>query len=243
MLTIQQGQFHRLLKVQEAPVINLRLWRNSLPEVMLWNDNDPPSRDINVALIRAKYYAACYIIYQPLLYHALHIAGRPTEVESHAAPDLTASRPLQESPTNSVSGWACYTYHELPLCIQRACKMCIDSAILSTNVFDGIEGRPVVTNIFGTAHAYVSTNFGDVDWLTLCRQFRNMLVLSATYMSNLSELVDRNILERLLKRTILFLLQSQNISPSLLVDDLRKDFLSHHSVDRSLLFSSSLLNI
>lgn len=47
-----------------------------------------------------------------------------------------------------------------------------------------------------------------------------MLVLSATYMSSLSELVDRNILERLLKRTIRFLLQSRNISPSLRADAL-----------------------
>lgn len=31
---------------------------------------------------------------------------------------------------------------------------CIHSAILSTEAFGGIEGRPVVTNIFGTAHAY-----------------------------------------------------------------------------------------
>lgn len=45
-----------------------------------------------------------------------------------------------------------------------------------------------------------------------------MLVLSATYMSNLSELVDRNILERLLRRTIRFLLQSRYISPSLRAD-------------------------
>lgn len=45
-----------------------------------------------------------------------------------------------------------------------------------------------------------------------------MLVLSATYMSSLSELVDRNILERLLRRTIRFLLQSKNISPSLRSD-------------------------
>lgn len=45
-----------------------------------------------------------------------------------------------------------------------------------------------------------------------------MLVLSATYMSNLSELVDRNDLERLLKRTIEFLLQSRYISPSLRAD-------------------------
>ena len=54
--------------------------------------------------------------------------------------------------------------------------------------------------------------------LTSYRQFGNMLVLSATYMSNLSELVDRNILERLLRRTIRFLLQSRYISPSLRAD-------------------------
>lgn len=45
-----------------------------------------------------------------------------------------------------------------------------------------------------------------------------MLVLAATYASSLSELVDRNVLERLLKRTIRFLLQSRNISPSLRAD-------------------------
>jgi hypothetical protein len=45
-----------------------------------------------------------------------------------------------------------------------------------------------------------------------------MLVLSATYMSSLSELVDGTELERLLQRTIKFLLQSRNISPSLRAD-------------------------
>jgi gamma-glutamyl phosphate reductase len=29
--------------------------------------------------------------------------------------------------------------------------------MLSTVAFDGIKGRPVVTNIFGTAHAYVDS--------------------------------------------------------------------------------------
>lgn len=43
-----------------------------------------------------------------------------------------------------------------------------------------------------------------------------MLVLSATYMSNLSDLVDHNILKRLLQRTIRFL--SQHASPSLQAD-------------------------
>jgi hypothetical protein len=49
-------------------------------------------------------------------------------------------------------------------------------------------------------------------------QFGNMLVLSATYMSSLSELVERSTLERLLKRTIRFLLRSENISPTLRAD-------------------------
>ena len=43
-----------------------------------------------------------------------------------------------------------------------------------------------------------------------------MLVLSATYMSSLSDLVDHNILKRLLQRTIRFL--GQHASPSLQVD-------------------------
>lgn len=45
-----------------------------------------------------------------------------------------------------------------------------------------------------------------------------MLVLSATYTSSLSELVHRSTFERLLKRTIRFLLRSENISPTLRTD-------------------------
>ena len=52
----------------------------------------------------------------------------------------------------------------------------------------------------------------------LYRQFGNMLVLSATYMSSLSELVDKHDLERLLRRTIGFLTQNENISPALHAD-------------------------
>jgi hypothetical protein len=215
--------------------MNLELWRNSLPEIMKWKDTDPPSNDINVARMRAKYYGARYIIHRPLLYHALHFAGLPNinptsaSVESAAGSVLPSSESEQVSPPlphsqqasntahlSSNIGVADHTaatfvqgsstgtiaYRDLPPKLRRACKVCIDSAILSTVAFDGIEGRPIVTNIFGTAHA----------------QFGNMLVLSATYMSCLSELVDRNVLEKLLKRTIKFLLQSRYISPSLRAD-------------------------
>ena len=47
-----------------------------------------------------------------------------------------------------------------------------------------------------------------------------MLVLSATYMSSLSELVDCSTLEQLLERTIHFLWQNKHISPSLQIDAL-----------------------
>jgi hypothetical protein len=50
------------------------------------------------------------------------------------------------------------------------------------------------------------------------RQFGNMLVLSATYMSYLWELVNHKDLNRLLMRTINFLFKSRNISPSLSMD-------------------------
>lgn len=43
-------------------------------------------------------------------------------------------------------------------------------------------------------------------------------MLAATYTSGLSELVDRDLLEHLFKRTINFLLQSRYISPSLRAD-------------------------
>ncbi|GAB1209616.1 hypothetical protein APSETT445_008397 [Aspergillus pseudonomiae] len=196
----------------------------SLPAVMKWKDTDPPSEEINVARMRAKYYGARYIIHRPLLYHALHYYGQlglraSSDGPSTQATAMTASKSQQISPSMNhsqgatnmarlssdigpTSGFTGIAHRDLPTKLRRACKVCIDSAILSTVAFDGIKGRPVVTNIFGTAHA----------------QFGNMLVLSATYMSSLSELVDRNELERLLKRTINFLLQSRYISPTLRAD-------------------------
>ena len=45
-----------------------------------------------------------------------------------------------------------------------------------------------------------------------------MLVLSATYMSSLSKLVAEHDLERILKRTIGFIVQNGNISPTIRAD-------------------------
>ncbi|KAJ5730310.1 uncharacterized protein N7483_004818 [Penicillium malachiteum] len=225
--------------VQETLSMNLDLWRDSLPINMKWKDTDEPATDINEARMRGKYYGARYIIHRPLLYHALHfgkehvgVDGRIMDPENSPPSAEAGSQSKQTSPlmtqvtttevpemtrmasdlgpmTNSFNpdfpnGWSPpnVQMRELPQKLRRACKVCVESAILSTEAFDGVEGRLVVTNIFGTAHA----------------QFGNMLVLSATYQSFLAELIPRDKLKRLLRRTIRFLLQNTNISPTLRAD-------------------------
>ncbi|KAJ6019795.1 hypothetical protein N7499_003107 [Penicillium canescens] len=226
-----QGQTRWSLTVQETLSMNLGLWRTSLPDIMKWEDSDEPANEINAACMRAKYYGAQFIIHRPLLHYALHYGrtGAGVGLGDHASMESSTSsrevfpstmhqsnnRASNMTPISSDRGstLAAPLAHdlsspkvqlrELPKKLRIACKICVDSAILSTKAFDGVGGhRLVVTNIFGTAHA----------------QFGNMLVLSATYMSSLRELVDAELLERLLRRTIGFLVQCENISPTLRAD-------------------------
>ncbi|PGH06673.1 hypothetical protein AJ79_06457 [Helicocarpus griseus UAMH5409] len=219
-------------KVQEALSCNLESWRTGLPEDLRWQESDPPSDNIIIARMRAKYYGARYIIHRPLLHHALHPMYKlsPGIMNSVASPSPSnvSSTPPQASPpainpahvSQNMERHQSHsdmgppnrpvlpadqqqpTIKSLDSKVHKACQACIDSAIQSTIAFDRIQGRPIVTNIFGTAHA----------------QFGNMLVLSATYMSPLSQLVERNTLKKLLDRTIRFLLQSRHISPTLKKD-------------------------
>ncbi|CRG90473.1 Estradiol 17-beta-dehydrogenase 11 [Talaromyces islandicus] len=211
--------------VLEILGMNLDFWRKSLPDHMNWDEDDPPSSDINVARLRAKYYGARYIIYRPLLHYALHQPPDPEEPQQfaespgHHGPkseqvgSFSTSTPQSSSMTRWSSDMGIYegrsddihrtiAWDNLPPPIQDACETCINAAIRSTQAFHGIKGRPIVTGIFGTAHA----------------QFGNMLVLSATYMSNLRHLVERDKLEELFLRTIKFLMHSKNVSPTLWQD-------------------------
>ncbi|KAI1829218.1 transcriptional regulator family: Fungal Specific TF [Penicillium roqueforti] len=224
----KQGQTRWSSTVQEALSLNLDLWRESLPESMQWDESDPPANEINAARMRAKYYGARYIIHRPLLYHALHYGHTGARV-GPIGQNLVESPTFQQSPPSMLhsaarapsmarmssdmgstpaaisTDWQPYgvRLHELPKKLKAACHICIRSAIKSTEAFDGVGGnRLVVTNIFGTAHA----------------QFGNMLVLSATFTSSLKELVEPEHLKRLLVRTIGFLIQSENISPTLRAD-------------------------
>ncbi|KAL2782485.1 hypothetical protein BJX66DRAFT_345790, partial [Aspergillus keveii] len=209
------GQTRWSIKIQGVLDMNLSMWRTSLPNELSWYDKDPPSTDINVARMRAKFYGAKYIIHRPLLYHALHYMGPKSNGSPAVLGAASSSSPYDQPAvdmnqmSSNLNGGVredqkrVQTYRDLPQKFRHSCKLCVDSAVASTEAFDRVQGRPVVTNIFGTAHA----------------QFGNMLVLSTTYMSpHLSELVDRSVLDRLFKRTIAFLLRNRNISPTLRAD-------------------------
>lgn len=127
-------------------------WRRLLPAQLAWDDNDPPSTDINMARMRAKYYGGHYVVLRPLLFKAIHHMKMP---------------PAFLSDSNSASS----SLVELSVEDRKALTIvesCIKSAIQSTIAFDRVgasehepynryisqrKTRLIVPNIFGTLHA------------------------------------------------------------------------------------------
>ncbi|KAI9758858.1 MAG: hypothetical protein M1840_003741 [Geoglossum simile] len=200
-------------------------WRNVLPPQLRWEDGEDPPSDINAARLRAKYYGARYLIHRPFVHHALHpivphgtYPGLPEESLSQIAGRLSN----QGSPTNLValpansafepngrrkSGMAMPPPETVAGVVDKsvidACQKCICAAIQSTKAFHGVNGRPIVTNIFGTAHA----------------QFGNLLVLQAAYRSPLLRpIVKPEELKKLMEKTIQFFRNLAPISPTLETD-------------------------
>ncbi|KAI9794155.1 MAG: hypothetical protein M1835_006745 [Candelina submexicana] len=133
---------------------SLEDWRKTLPAGFEWKDSDPPATDINAARMRAKYYGAKYIILRPFLHHAIHPMN-PQDTHPLQSPSSNFGSPelltqerrkgaMRPPPTAIASAQET---------IIEASQICVEAAMKSTVAFDGIEKRPVVTNIFGTAHA------------------------------------------------------------------------------------------
>lgn len=110
--------------------LQLAEWRAALPERLRWVDEDEPATEVNDARLRGKYYGARYVIHRPFLHHLLQ-----SEANKATAPH---SAHLKTKEKEGVFGMA---------------RKCIEAARRSTIAFDGLEGRPLITNIFGTAHA------------------------------------------------------------------------------------------
>ncbi|KAF2687795.1 hypothetical protein K458DRAFT_170339 [Lentithecium fluviatile CBS 122367] len=178
----------------------LKIWRRGLPANLSWSDDDPPSTDINIARLRAKYYGGLYMVLRPVL----RIAVKNLEPDPHR----------KEVPQDPVAENARY---------MRLIHECIESAIQSTIAFDRIgadpasgyfgftskrRGRLILTNIVGTLHA----------------QFGNMIILAAVYKSPLQKylaqgsMFNRTNLSILFHRTIAILEEVAPNSPILRMD-------------------------
>ncbi len=146
-------------------------WREMLPSGLQWTDGEEPPGEINAARLRAKYYGARYIIFRPFLHYALHPSGpgpsakvpadKPAaESEGTIAP-AAASSSLPSAfgvfsnrrASEVVAPPVPPDYSHIDKVLRHACKNCIQAAMQSTAAFHGISHRPIITNVFGTAHA------------------------------------------------------------------------------------------
>ena len=138
----------------------LEQWKAYLPEQLRWEESEPPSGDINAARLRAKYFGARYIIHRPFVYHVIHGGGgllsasSPTNSEASRSP--SASTPGGFSAARRVSLVGDDRVELAPVSLEMSCRKCLESAIQSTTAFHAFspdDNRPIITNVFGTAHA------------------------------------------------------------------------------------------
>ncbi|KAK6505102.1 hypothetical protein TWF481_007024 [Arthrobotrys musiformis] len=204
------------LKTASLLMEDLEAWRRTLPAPLQWQDSDPPAGDINAARLRAKYYGAKYVINRPFVEHFIHRATNtnPALIAPGAmtSPAMSLSSLSQSSPPTSAhtpildNRRGSMVTDEIREKFLDPCRTCLEAAVKSTSAFHGFDAnhnRPILTNIFGTAHA----------------QFGNLLVLQAAYRHpKLREFVNRATLGDLLEKTIGFLHTLAPISPSLALD-------------------------
>jgi hypothetical protein len=117
-----------------------------------FNESDPPANDILSARLRAKYWGAQVITYRPFIKQILqfsHDADRGPADREIAAPEF---RPGVVAPSIHPDTKRAA---DIDRKLLDYAKTGIDALIESTRAFHGLplDERPIITNIFGTAHA------------------------------------------------------------------------------------------
>lgn len=122
-----------------------------VPETFDFVESDGPANDILAARLRAKYWGAQVITYRPFVRQILQWSF---EKEFHpTSPNIILSEfrngiiaPHIPASTTATS--------DLPPSISELASKGIKALIESTRAFHGLgKDRPIITNVFGTAHA------------------------------------------------------------------------------------------
>ncbi|TFB04271.1 hypothetical protein CCMA1212_003803 [Trichoderma ghanense] len=173
-----------------------------VPASFRFNETDPPATDILSARLRAKYWGAQMITYRPFVRQILQWSF---EVKRHpSSPHVPVMSEYRDGIIAPYIRPDTKTSSQLDPGIIELARKGIVALIESTKSFHGLgEKRPIITNVFGTAHA----------------QWGNLLVLSAAFKDPvLHKFVNEDLLRSLFHKTIAFLRQSATHTSSLRID-------------------------
>ncbi|RDW92429.1 hypothetical protein BP5796_01823 [Coleophoma crateriformis] len=184
----------------------LENWRKTGPEKFRWNDGDPPSDNILIARLRAKYYGARVITCRYFVLKILENSYTTSTAAGGKNQKITDE--FREGVSVPIINKDATSVEHISTEVLGYVRSCIDALKESTMAFDNVvedigKQRLIVTNIWGTAHA----------------QWGNMLTLLAVYQDPiLKDMVEREELTTLLKRTIRFLRMAAQPNSALELD-------------------------
>lgn len=123
-----------------------------VPPSFRFNENDPPANDILSARLRAKYWGAQMITYRPFVRQILQWSY---ELKRH--PESPHAGVLSEYRDGVIAPFIppnVKKANDLDRALIELARKGIYALIESTRSFHGLgEKRPIITNVFGTAHA------------------------------------------------------------------------------------------
>lgn len=192
-----------------------------------FKESDPPAEDILAARLRGKYWGAQVITYRPFVRMILEFNHSRKHATGPEAMEFRMGNVLQTLYSSTTS-------LDIDPKVSEFARRGIKALVESTRAFHGLgeDLRPIITNVFGTAHA----------------QWGNLLVLAAAYKDPiLRDMVDEELLQTLFARTIQFLRQSATATSSLAIDmhileGLQRDLFSNDPRTNSSYSSSATMH-
>lgn len=118
-----------------------------------FREDDAPAEDILGARLRAKYWGAQVITYRPFIRQILQFSHA---YKNHASsPNFpTVSTEFRQDVIAPVIHPKTRTHSDIDAQVVDLARKGIKALIESTRAFHGLgEKRPIITNVFGTAHA------------------------------------------------------------------------------------------
>ena len=215
----QQSQLPQVLQgnFNIARYIEGALEMKFVPPEFRFHEEDPPATDILAARLRAKYWGAQVITFRPFIKQILHFNVQKSATDS-PVPALGDFRSDLAVP---VIGPEVTTEKDIDARVIEYARKGIFALIQSTRAFHGLgPQRFIITNVFGTAHAYVSLLL----WMfrlanKSSSQWGNLLVLSAVYKDPiLNRFIPEKLMRDLLSRTISFFKMVAHSTSALSID-------------------------